>query len=548
MKIGMKIEDRYLVQDQIGKETYIAVNLSSGVKWILKELPFLASTEILPLLQIVRHPSLPRIFEVFQMEGKSYYLLEYIEGITLHDLCMKAGGKLPYLDACEYMGSLCRTLSFLHTQIGVTLLHLDIKPGNIILTKNRLPCLIDYGTMQVQKSVPGEMDPVQISFYGTPGYAPPEILQGKCPTEQSDIFMAGMTLFRLVTGLEPDPSFKNDVKSFTSMMPAALAKIILKCIMNHPEDRYGHAGELALDLEVICNTSLRYETYSSCECDTTVTLQDSPPADAYEPSKSGAAEYSAKKRNFQNRVLCIWDNSQFAAELATVLAKQKKRVLLIDADLLSPEIDLLLDIRDSLGSNRILMGNSSLSDLMEEFAKKRLTNETVKLFAQKTNIDTLSCICGNYRMEDYEYYSTDGLVEIIKAASMGYDTVIVSCGKFIYDEFTCVSLICSDLVFIPIAANSMQFREFNRYINFLSGRKQLEKKKIFYVGFDYHPSEDLSYGVCDELCSGSYIGNISYSPKRRMMQGSKRNYVNVMEQKIEKQYLGIIKKSSIISM
>ncbi len=561
MEIGARIDDRYIVQQQLGENTYIVVNISSGVKWILKALPLLTTNETVQFLQRIRHPSLPRIFETFKIEADTYYLLEYIEGSTLLDLCKKNGGKLPCLNACEYMAKLSRTLYFLHSQNRIALLHLDIKPSNIIISKNNLPCLIDYGTLQPLKKQEQDQDDDSCQkkiinpdslIYGTPGYTPPEIIQGRVPTEQSDIFMVGMTLMRLITGQEPDPSLQLDWKSWISMMPTIVAKTIQKCIMNNPEDRYGNASELACDLEAACNNSLCYEMFPNKEHSITATFKDSALNGEYNLenplSENNTGKHKEKIRNVQNRVLCVWNNASFAAELSSVLAKIGKKVLIIDADLLSPGIDLLLDIKDSFNKkDRVLLGNSSLADLMEEFAKKRLSNETIRMCARKTSMETLSCLCGDYRMEDYEYYSTEGLVEIIKTASTGFDYVVVSCGKFIFDEFTCVSQICADRIFVPIIANSIQFREFNRYIHFLAGRKQLEREKILFVAYDYMGNEDLSFGTCDELCNGAFIGAVSYSTKRRMMQGTKKPYINAMESKIEKQYLGIIKKAAILA-
>ncbi|MHB1485160.1 MAG: protein kinase domain-containing protein [Saccharofermentanales bacterium] len=550
MKTGIKIDDRYIVQEQLGKETFLVMNVFSGVRWILKSMPLLVKKETIELLQKIRHPSLPRIFEMIDVDNITYFLLEYIDGISLSEHCRESGGKLSYINACEYMATISRAIYFLHTQNSISLLHLDIKPGNIILMNNNLPCLIDYGTAQDLNGRTNGKSEVN-SFYGTPGYAPPEMIQGMKPTEQSDIFMIGMTLFRLVSGIEPNASLRIEAKLLTSMMPAAIAKIISRCVMNDPGDRYGNAGELAYDLEIACDTTLSHDTYQGRECGFQAVLEDTAAAREYNHSisadKENRSEFKGKRKNSQDRVICIWDNSQFAVELAYVLAKQKKKVLLMDVDLLSPGIDLLVELRDNVSKNSSsLLGDNSFSDLMEEYAKKRMNIDTIRMFAQKTQIETLSCICGNYRMEDYEYYSTEGLVEIIKTASMGYDFVVISCGKFIYDEFTCVAQICADKIFIPINANGMQFREFNRYINFLSGRKQLESEKILFVGFDYHPNEDLSHGTCDELCNGSFIGIISYSQKRRMMQGTRKPYINAMESKIEKQYLKIIKKSELL--
>lgn len=552
MKIGSKIDDKYFVQEQVGNDTFIVVNISSGIKWVLKHLPLLTSTQTIKLLQIIRHPSLPRIFETYIIDDRQYFLLEYIEGITLLELCEKKGGKLSYFDACEYMACVSRTINFLHSQSS-TILHLDIKPNNIVLSNNNLPCLIDYGTARNMQSNDTDDKDFSYEIYGTPGYAPLELLQGKIPDEKCDIFMIGMTLIRIITGNEPNPNLQLDTKSLTSMMPASVAKIILRCIMNNPQDRYSNAGELAYDLEVACNTTLSYDTFANREFSPISILNDKDMKAEYKLDSDNKDikinEYHGKRKNANNRIFCVWDNCQFAAEISSALANQKKKVLLIDADLLTPGIDLLVDIKEVIPSvNRNVIGNSTLADLMEEYSKKRLSNESIRMFAQKTSIDNLSCLCGNYRMEDYEYYSTDGLVEIIKTASLGYDYVVISCGKFIYDEFTCVSLICADMVFIPITANTIKFREFNRYINFLIGRKQLEREKIAFIGFDYQSNEDLSFGTCDELCQGAFAGIISYSQKRRMMQGAKKPYVSAMESKIEKQYLRIIKNISNVNL
>ena len=552
MKIGDIIEERYIILQQLGPETYIAASLASGIKWIVKALPSLEKNDILQFLQKIRHPALPRIFETFGIEQKPYYLLEYIEGPTLLELCEKHGGKIPFLNACEWMARISRTLYFLHSQNSLTLLHLDIKPGNIILSKNSIPCLIDYGSLRIiPTSCPPEESTYRNAVFGTPGYAPPEMIEGKTPTEQCDIYMIGMTLYRLITGQEPEISMQTDPRQWTSTVPAVVARTIQRCIMNRPEDRYGNASELACDLEAACNTTLCYETFPNKESSKSAVFQEPLIEAVYFPEKreeKGEPDrFKGKKNVLRNRILCIWNNSQFAVELASVIAKQGKKVLIIDADLLSPGVDLLLEIKDSPDkSNRPIYGNNSLADLMEEFAKNRISSETIRMFAKKTSIEGLYCLCGDYRMEDYEYYSTEGLVEIIKTAASGFDHVIISCGKFIYDEFTCAAQISANRVIVPITANSMQFREFNRYINFLTGRKQLDREKIVFVAFDYMSSEDLSFGTCDELCNGLFFGTVSYSSKRRMLQGTKRPYVNVMEPKIEKQYLGILKKAAIL--
>jgi serine/threonine protein kinase len=600
MEIGATIDGRYVIKEKIGNETYIVENIISNVRWLLKALPQITDTETIKILQKIRHPSLPRIFEILEIGDAKYYLIEHIEGISLLELTNRNNGKLPYIDACRYMGAVSRILFFLHSQVGETILHMDIKPSNILIAKNNLTCLIDYGNLQKSgvrysdtdidntendnnnyrikindgkdsscinesnnKSVSPKYDSNASSnctphlkndmFYGTLGYAPPELISGDELSVQSDIFMVGMTLYRIITGLEPEVSLNIDQKSLISTMPAAVSQVIARCVMSQPGDRYSNMSELSCDLEHLCSKALKHNVYSSIEFGT-VSLEEDRNVNACTyrenmilDSNRDDKKRNSKKHNEKRKIICIWDNAQFAAEFSYIIARQDKKVLIIDANLLSPGIDMLIDIKDDALKENCRKSVSNLSDLMEEHSKNRLNTDTVKLFAYKTTQDNLNCICGNYRMEDYEYYSTEGLVEIIRTASDYYDFVIVSCGKFIYDEFTCVSLICSDMIIIPITANSINFREYNRFINFLGARKQLHPENVLFVCFDYQPDEDFSYGICDELCNGKFAGVIPYSKRRRMMQGNSKHYTGAMEAKMEKQYMNLLKKLFLLN-
>ncbi|MHB1452482.1 MAG: protein kinase domain-containing protein [Saccharofermentanales bacterium] len=560
METGRVIDNRYKIITQLGEETYIAENIGTKVKWVLKTMPGVGE-ETAGILRMIRHPSLPRIFEYLSIDDRNYYVLEYIEGSTLRELCIKHGGRLDFRTACEYMSVIAGVVEFLHTHAGRPLLHLDIKPGNIVVSYSGTPCLIDFGCMKVMdplnesgnltESGAGIMNPLN---FGTPGYAPPELASGKIPEKASDIFMIGATLLRVITGLNDTAPVNIPLRELAAYMPASVAKIIGKCIMNAPGDRYGNACELASDLRNIVKGSIHYED-ENIPAATRLSVKDMCTADNNDnpdigfndrPSpKTGAGIKRQNKAD--KKIICIWGNSSFACELSYVLAAYDKKVMLIDADLLSPSVDLLSDIRkaekNDVGRQS---GNCSLGDLMEEYARSRLTCDSISVYADRTGSASLHCICGKYRMEDYEYYSTEGLANIIRTASQCNDFVIVACNKFIYDEFTCISLICCDLAIIPLAANNLSFREYSRYVKFMCGRKQINADRLAYVGFEYQPNEDFSSGTCDQLCDGKFAGSISYSPRRRMLAGSDKSYAANMEVKIEKQYQAIIKNLKIL--
>jgi serine/threonine protein kinase len=554
MNKGERIAGRYIILKNLGHDTYLAENAHSGVRWIMKAMPHLKDPHLIELLRKMRHPTLPRIFEEIQWEGNSFYILEYIEGETLADLLEKNQGKMESIRACHYISQVARTLYFLHTQPDQTILHLDIKPSNILLTPDQKCCLLDYGSMHLIRRGTGCSEELEskMQITCTLAYAPPEVIKGEEFCVQSDIYMAGVTLLRLISGKEREYALDIDFGNELKDVPTTVSRIIRKCTMNQPSDRYSNAGELAADLENCCETTLSVDACPFSEYHP-IELLDSRnntaiiSSDTRIESDHKLPPSSLKvKKIGEKKVICVWDQAQFAVEMGYVLAKQGRSVLLVDANLLSPEIDLLIDLYDEKKEkNPIHSSGNCLSDLMEENVKNRLNPDTMKVFARKCKTENLFCICGDYRMEDYEYYSTEGFVNIIRTASVSFDYIILSCSKFIYDEFTCVSLICADILLIPIIANSIYFREFNRYIHFMSGRKQLNLHKLYFVGYEYQSGEDFSYGMCDELCSGRFIGSISYSQRRRMMQGSSKTYISAMESKIEKQYLHIIRKMDI---
>lgn len=561
METGTVIDNRYKVITQLGEETYLAENIRTKVKWVLKTMPGIGD-ETAGILRVIRHPSLPRIFEYICIDDKNYYVLEYIEGTTLRELCNKRGGRLDFRSASEYMGAIAGVVHFLHTHTGKPILHLDIKPGNIVVSSSGTPCLIDFGCMRVIDSRNESNNKIETDGeifnplnFGTPGYAPPELVSGKMPEKASDIFMIGATLLRIITGINDAAPVNTPLRELTSFMPASVAKIIGRCIMNTPSDRYASACELAADLGNIVNGAINYEEGFIPES-TRLSLKDKHSTENCDDNENGVycdiapakpGVVSKRQNKAEKKIICVWGNSGFACELSYILAASDKKVLLIDADLLSPSVDLLADIRKAEKNDAGRQaGNCSLGDLMEEYARNRLTCDSISVYADRTGAADLHCICGKYRMEDYEYYSTEGLANIIRTASQCNDFVIVACNKFIYDEFTCVSLICCDLAIIPLAANNLSFREFSRYVKFLSGRKQINADRLAYVGFEYQPHEDFSAGTCDQLCESRFAGVISYSPRRRMLAGSDKSYAANMEAKIEKQYQTIIKNLKIL--
>ncbi len=148
----------------------------------------------LSMLKHVHHDALPRIIDVFQEDGVICLVMEYVEGRALSEY-VKPGGadEQFFFDAA---GQLLETLEYLHTG-RVPILHLDVKPSNILIRADGKLTLLDLGA-----AMPVGSDRKQAcGYFGTPGYAAPEQFdrQGKAD-ERTDLYSFGATMFFLLTG------------------------------------------------------------------------------------------------------------------------------------------------------------------------------------------------------------------------------------------------------------------------------------------------------------------------------------------------------------
>lgn len=156
-------------------------------------------------LAALKHPNIIRVFDVFEDNGTAYYVMDYIEGNNLSDI-VEDKGRLSEPLALKYIRQVANALNYLHQK---KLLHLDVKPANILLDKNTgNAILIDFG---VSKQY--DQDGQQTST------TPPAISKGYSPVEQyaqgsnvktfspaTDIYSLAATLYKLVTGNTPPES------------------------------------------------------------------------------------------------------------------------------------------------------------------------------------------------------------------------------------------------------------------------------------------------------------------------------------------------------
>lgn len=522
---------RYRIRGTAG-DALLAENVRTGVRWVLRAEDSFRSPAVASLLAELRHPALPRVLERIEHEGRGYLVLEYLEGETLEALAERSGGRLTREDATRRVAAVARAVDFLHWQEPEPILHLDVKPSNVVADARGGTCLIDFGAaLPLSEGRRGD------ALHGTPGYAAPEVVLGRGAMVASDVYAIGATLVRLLTGRAPDPAHAVTVHALHGEIGAPLARIAARCCAPDPDDRYGSANEVAADLEALLPTMGGYAAESEEEARTEAPAAAPKRAAPKAPARPPAAEAPIPSP------LCVWDGAEFGCELAAVLATGGRSVLVVDADLLNPRADLLLGLREErrpAQSSSRLFGGGGLDEAMEEHARGRLTPDAVAAIARPTAVRGVAALAGDYRMEDYEYYSADGLAATLRAAGSAFDVVVVLCGRFLYDAFTCLALMVSEVVVVPVRGRVADFREFNRYIGFLASRRQLDRARVRFVAFEHHAGTDLGWGTMDELAGGAFCGCIAESSRRRAAGNAGRTAAASLDDRAAREYRALL--------
>ena len=199
------------------------------------------------------HPNIVSIYD-FGLHGEFCYItMEFVEGTTLEQYCTP-DNLLPLNTVMEVIFTSCQALEYAHKQ-GV--IHLDVKPSNILLDKLGVVKLTDFGIAQVGRRTEKEI------IVGTPYYIAPERLRGMSAVRQSDIFSLGCVLYELLTGAR---AFGGDSLSAVTKMiktkppvpvtqrrpelPKSLEEIVSKALAKDIKDRFQTCTDMAYFLRL----------------------------------------------------------------------------------------------------------------------------------------------------------------------------------------------------------------------------------------------------------------------------------------------------------
>ena len=200
------------------------------------------------------HPNIRAVYDVVASGDTEYIVMEYVDGVNLKQY-MKRAGALPWQQVLDFSIQITCALSHAHSR-GI--IHLDIKPQNIMLPKDGTVKIADFGIAQMDEDGAGSSDEAVGSIH----YISPEQARGETVDARSDIYSLGVVMYEMLTGSLP---FKGKTveevamqhfsvvpeapSALNSAVPPELEEITLQAMQPNPDDRYPSADEMLADLE-----------------------------------------------------------------------------------------------------------------------------------------------------------------------------------------------------------------------------------------------------------------------------------------------------------
>jgi serine/threonine-protein kinase len=199
------------------------------------------------------HPNIVTIYDAGEQDELGYIAMELVEGQSLKEWSRKPK-LMPLHELVPTLASVADALDYAHLQ-GVV--HRDVKPANIMITKERLVKVMDFGIAKMASNSKTQTDVV----LGTPTYMSPEQIAGKKVDGRTDVFSLGVVLFELLTG---QPPFTADnlsallfaiahnphpeLQTLRQDLPPMFQEVLNRAMQKELPQRYRRAAELALDL------------------------------------------------------------------------------------------------------------------------------------------------------------------------------------------------------------------------------------------------------------------------------------------------------------
>jgi eukaryotic-like serine/threonine-protein kinase len=225
---------------------------------------FTAEAKILGMLH---HPNVVQAYDVGEIDGTLFLVLEYVDGPSLGRLLRALRGAqrpLPVAIAAHLAREVCRALDYVHELRSsdgepLNVIHRDVTPSNIVLTSAGSVKLLDFGIAKYESS---DVQTEHRTVKGKPAYLAPEVLEGRPFDARVDVYALGVVLYEMLT-LAPLFAADNDLAVLRKVLempvappsrsrpdvPPALDAIVMKALARDPDSRYASAAAMGRDLD-----------------------------------------------------------------------------------------------------------------------------------------------------------------------------------------------------------------------------------------------------------------------------------------------------------
>src|SRR5688572_19285668 len=193
----------------------------------------------------LNHPNICTIYDIGEQDGRSFIVMEYLEGSTLKDRL--AAGSLSLNTVLDVGTQVADALDAAHT---AGIIHRDIKPANIFIGSRDRVRVLDFGLAKMRAPDSHQVDLTTMAgtrqgvVMGTAAYMAPEQARGEAVDHRADIWSLGLVLYEMVKGSRPPQAVRLRVEASLE-----LERIVAKCLETERELRYQHAADLRTDLE-----------------------------------------------------------------------------------------------------------------------------------------------------------------------------------------------------------------------------------------------------------------------------------------------------------